>query len=98
MAIVFSRKLQQMLEERNMAKSALRKDSTYDGVINPTALYRLFDKNRAYSVTTETIDRLCEYLNCQPGDIMEYVPNDELTEHGLYYDVAEVQDKKQKQQ
>lgn len=24
-------------------------------------------------VTTETIDRLCEKLDCQPGDIMEYV-------------------------
>lgn len=24
------------------------------------------------SVTTETIGKLCNYLQCQPGDIMEY--------------------------
>lgn len=28
-------------------------------------------------VTTDTIGRLCEYLNCQPGDIMEYETKDE---------------------
>ncbi len=26
-------------------------------------------------VDTRTIDHLCAYLNCQPGDIMEYVPD-----------------------
>lgn len=25
-------------------------------------------------VTTETLDKLCELLHCQPGDLMEYVP------------------------
>jgi DNA-binding Xre family transcriptional regulator len=28
------------------------------------------------SVNTEIIDRLCKILDCQPGDIMEYVPDD----------------------
>ncbi len=28
-------------------------------------------------VDTRTIDHLCKYLNCQPGDIMEYVPDEE---------------------
>lgn len=23
----------------------------------------------------KTIDSLCKYLNCQPGDLMEYVPD-----------------------
>ena len=26
------------------------------------------------SVTTETLDKLCELLECQPGDLIEYVP------------------------
>ncbi|MGI6201262.1 MAG: helix-turn-helix domain-containing protein [Christensenellales bacterium] len=25
----------------------------------------------------DTIERLCRALNCQPGDIMEYVPDDD---------------------
>ena len=30
-------------------------------------------------IDTRTIEALCKYLNCQPGDIMEYVPDDEST-------------------
>ena len=26
------------------------------------------------NVSTETIEAICKLLNCQPGDIMEYVP------------------------
>lgn len=25
----------------------------------------------------ETLNKICEMLNCQPGDIMEYIPDDE---------------------
>lgn len=25
-------------------------------------------------IDTRTISKLCQYLNCQPGDILEYVP------------------------
>lgn len=28
-------------------------------------------------IDTRTIESLCKYLNCQPGDIMEYVPDDQ---------------------
>ena len=27
-------------------------------------------------VSTETIDKLCKYLKCQPGDIMVYINDD----------------------
>lgn len=26
-------------------------------------------------IDTRTIEALCKYLDCQPGDIMEYVPD-----------------------
>lgn len=29
------------------------------------------------TVTTETINKLCVWLQCQPGDIMEFEPDDE---------------------
>lgn len=29
-------------------------------------------------IDTRTIESLCKYLNCQPGDILEYVPDEEL--------------------
>lgn len=28
-------------------------------------------------VTTDTIEVLCKLLNCQPGDLMEYIPDEE---------------------
>ena len=28
-------------------------------------------------VSGETIEKICAYFNCQPGDIMEYVPEGE---------------------
>lgn len=27
-------------------------------------------------IDTRTIDKLCKYLNCQPGDILEYIDED----------------------
>ena len=27
-------------------------------------------------VTTETIDKLCDYLRCQPEEILEFIPNE----------------------
>lgn len=30
-----------------------------------------------------TLEAICQYLHCQPGDILEYVAEDEETEHRL---------------
>ncbi len=29
-------------------------------------------------IDTRTIEALCKYLNCQPGDILEYVPDEPM--------------------
>lgn len=29
--------------------------------------------SKGETITTDMIDKLCEFLKCQPGDIMEYV-------------------------
>lgn len=34
-------------------------------------------KNRPVNLTT--IDSICRVLNCQPGDILEYVPDNKTT-------------------
>lgn len=31
---------------------------------------------RAKAVRFSTLERICEVLNCQPGDILEWVPED----------------------
>ena len=35
-----------------------------------TALWR----NSTRGISLETLDKLCEALGCQPGDLLEYVP------------------------
>lgn len=32
-------------------------------------------------IDTRTIETLCKYLNCQPGDILEYIPDGTETDH-----------------
>ena len=45
-----------------------------DNIISQSALTAI---KQGKSVTTDTISKLCKALNCQPGDILEYVPDDE---------------------
>ncbi len=42
--------------------------------ISPTIVNKLRKNER---IDTDTISRLCKLLDCQPGDIMEYVPDEE---------------------
>ena len=46
-----------------------------DKIIGSATLDNIRLSRRA--ITTDTINAICEYLNCQPGDIMEYVPDDQ---------------------
>jgi len=57
-------KLFDMLNRRGMKKTDLLKH-----ISSPT----LAKLSKGEVVTTEIIDRLCQGLNCQPGDIMEYI-------------------------
>ena len=66
-------KLFALMDLNGLKKVDLRK--TYK--INPKTVDSLVN-NR--SVTVDTIIQLCEILNCQPGDLMEYIPTAEAQE------------------
>lgn len=63
-------KLFVLLEQRGIKKVDLRNKYGF----NPKTVNSL-TKNK--SVTVDTIMSLCEILQCQPGDIMEYVDEPE---------------------
>ena len=63
------RKLWDLLETRGMKKNDLL------DTIAPATVAKL-GKNA--SVNTDTIDKLCERLKCQPGDIVEHISDKEL--------------------
>ena len=60
------RKLFQLMEQKNIKKRDLREKYN----ISPTIVNRL---NNNSNVAIDTIMYLCEILNCQPGDIVEYI-------------------------
>lgn len=57
------------MEAKGIKKFDLRKSG-----LSPTIVDRLVKNN---NVNTSTIVELCKLLDCQPADIMEYVPDDE---------------------
>ncbi|MDY3618466.1 helix-turn-helix domain-containing protein [Agathobaculum sp.] len=64
------KKLFQLMESRGLKKYDLRKQG-----INPKVVDALWkDKN----VNVSTITELCRILDVQPGDLMEYTPEDNL--------------------
>lgn len=67
MAISF-KKLFHLLVDRNMKDVDLRKAANISA---PTMTKLRQDK----VVQTDMIDKICKALDCQPGDIMEYVPD-----------------------
>ena len=61
------RKLLNLMSTRGITKSKLREYG-----FSPNLIYKL---ERGEQMNTINIDKLCALLNCQPGDIMEYVPD-----------------------
>ncbi len=70
MAIKFE-KLFSLMKKRGLSTYRIRQEN----IISQSALTAL---NNDRSVTTDTINKLCKALNCQPGDIMEYVDDDTI--------------------
>ena len=59
------RKLIQMLEERKITSYTIKKE----GVIGQATWKKIHEGGH---IDTRTIGALCKYLNCQPGDILEF--------------------------
>lgn len=68
-------KLLTLLKERGIKLT----DLTESGIAANTPFK--FSKNR--NMNTEAIDKVCAYLNVQPGDIMEYVPDEKSLERRI---------------
>ena len=66
MPIVYN-KLFNLMKEKNVTMYMLRKDKVIG-----TATIEKMRKGEGH-VDTRSFERLCEYLDCQPGDLMEYI-------------------------
>jgi len=67
--VISYHKLFELMEKKQIKKRDLREKYN----ISPTIINRL---NNNSNVAIDTIMYLCEILDCQPGDIVEYIRND----------------------
>lgn len=56
-----------------MNRMGIRKKDLKDKKVVSAATINKMNNNEI--VTTETLDKLCEYLECQPDEILEFIPN-----------------------
>lgn len=62
-------KLLKLMEERGLSTYKIRKEK----IISESTLQNIRNNKR---ITTDAIANLCDALSCQPGDILEYVPDE----------------------
>lgn len=48
--------------------------------ISPVNLSRI-KTGKISAVRFSTLDAICRALDCQPGDLLEYIPDDEVDDH-----------------
>ena len=64
------RKLLKILNERNITSYTIKKDN----VIGQASYKKIHEGGH---IDTRTLNALCKYLDCQPGDLLEYTPDKE---------------------
>ncbi len=67
-------RLDVMLALRKVKSKAL---AEYVGITE--ANLSLFKSGKVKGVRFETLEKICAYLNCQPGDLLQYVPEPEAS-------------------
>ncbi len=62
-----------MLAKRKMSSTELA-----EKIGITTANLSILKTNKAKAIRFSTLEEICKALNCQPADILEYVPGDEV--------------------
>ena len=76
------KKLWHLLLDEGMNRARLRENGIHSATIAKL--------DRGGAVSTETIGKLCVLLSCQPGDIMEYIPDEQEVRHERHEAVADI--------
>ena len=64
------RKLLKILNDRSITSYTIKKDN----VIGQASYKKIHEGGH---IDTRTLNALCKYLDCQPGDLLEYTPDNE---------------------
>jgi putative transcriptional regulator len=58
-----------------LAKRKMRSNELAESIGITTANLSILKTGKAKAIRFSTLEAICEVLDCQPGDIMEYVKN-----------------------
>lgn len=72
-----------------MAKRKMSASSLAEKIDLTPANLSILKNNKARAIRFSTLDALCKALNCQPGDILEYVELDSQVQSGNYAELQE---------
>ncbi len=74
-------KLKEMIANKEFAEG---RRITIGEVAEATGIHRMtlskMINHRGYNTGTDNLDKLCEYFNCQIGDLVEYIPENRSDE------------------
>lgn len=77
-------KLFDLLARRNMKKSDLRK------ILSSKTIAKL---SKGEYISGEVTEKICKFLHCQPGDIMEYIERKEYDKNTIMQIVPQISGK-----
>lgn len=77
-------KLGNYLKSKNMKYIDLQRELE----LSPSMTAK-FTKNR--TISTDTLNKVCEYLHVQPGEIIEWIPDEEYDKQNLEKQAIEAQ-------
>ena len=60
-----------------MAKRKISSNELAEIIDITPANLSILKTGKAKAIRFSTLEKLCEALNCQPGDLLEYVPDEE---------------------
>lgn len=69
-------RLDRMLAERKVSSKELAERIE----LSPVNLSRI-KTGKISAVRFSTLDAICKALGCQPGDLLEYIPDEEVEDH-----------------
>lgn len=61
-----------------LAKRKMQSGELAEKVGITPANLSILKTNKAKAIRFSTLERICEVLDCQPGDILEYRPDDDI--------------------
>ena len=76
--MIFYGKLFELMKKQGKNTTHIREEKIleeYDYKIPGTKPAQIEKRTRENSIDTKSIESLCTWLNCQPNDIMEVIPN-----------------------